>query len=162
MFSIITIASSTTNPVAMVNAISDRLLRLNPARYMNARVPTSDSGTDRLGIRVADGLRRNRKITMTTSTTARPSSNSTSETEARIVVVRSVTTWRSTAGGKAALSEGSNASMLSTTPMTLALGWRWMLTMTAGSVFTQAASAVFSAASVALPTSASLTGAPLR
>ena len=56
-----TIASSTTNPVAIVNAISDRLLRLNPARYMTARVPTSESGTDRLGIKVAEGLRRNTK-----------------------------------------------------------------------------------------------------
>ena len=157
-----TIASSTTKPVAMVSAISDRLLRLNPARYMKARVPTSDSGTVRLGIRVADGLRRNRKITTTTSTTASPSSNSTSATDARIVVVRSVTTLTSIAEGNAAVRLGNSASMLSTTPMTLALGWRWTLMMTAGSVSTQAASSVFSAASVARPTSASRTGAPLR
>src|SRR5689334_23586302 len=50
MFSIMTIASSTTNPVAIVIAISDKLLRLNPARYITASVPTKDSGTDRLGI----------------------------------------------------------------------------------------------------------------
>src|SRR5207244_5236923 len=99
MFSIMTIASSTTKPVAIVSAINDRLLRLNPARYITARVPTNDSGTDRLGIRVADGLRRNTKITRTTRTTARPSSNSTSATDARIVVVRSVTTSASTAAG---------------------------------------------------------------
>src|SRR5438552_10909489 len=101
MFSIMTIASSTTKPVAMVIAISDRLLRLKPARYMTAKVPTSDKGTDRLGITVADAVRRNRKITRTTSTTARPSSNSTAATEARIVVVRSVSTATSTAGGNA-------------------------------------------------------------
>ena len=53
MFSIITIASSTTKPVAIVIAISDRLLRLNPARYITPNVPTSDSGTDRLGMIVA-------------------------------------------------------------------------------------------------------------
>ena len=58
-----TIASSTTNPVAIVSAISDRLLRLNPARYITAKVPTSDNGTDRLGINVAEGLRRKTKIT---------------------------------------------------------------------------------------------------
>src|SRR5437868_13898425 len=103
MFSIMTIASSTTNPVAIVNAISDRLLRLNPARYITANVPTSDSGTERLGIRVADGLRRKTKITTTTRTTARPSSNSTSATEARIVVVRSVSTATLTAEGRAAV-----------------------------------------------------------
>src|SRR5260370_24311621 len=92
MFWIMRIASWTTNPVAIVNAMSDKLLRLNPARYITAKVPTSESGTDKLGIRVAEGLRRNTKITITTRTTARPSSNSTSATEARIAVVRSVTT----------------------------------------------------------------------
>src|ERR1700736_445494 len=102
MFSIMTIASSTTKPVAIVIAINDRLLRLNPARYMTASVPTSDNGTERLGITVAEALRRNRKITSTTSTTAIASSNSTSATEARIVLVRSVSTSTSTAAGRAA------------------------------------------------------------
>ena len=71
-------ASSTTKPVAMVSAISDRLLRLKPNRYIAPSVPTSDSGTDRLGIRVARALRRNTKITSTTRMTASVSSNSTS------------------------------------------------------------------------------------
>ncbi len=53
MFSIITMASSTTKPVAMVSAISDRLSSEKPHRYMTASVPTSDSGTDRLGMMVA-------------------------------------------------------------------------------------------------------------
>src|SRR6266446_7292602 len=102
MFSIMTIASSTTKPVAIVIAINDRLLRLNPARYMTASVPTKDSGTERLGMIVAETLRRKRKITKTTSTTARLSSNETSATEARIVLVRSVSTATSTAAGNAA------------------------------------------------------------
>ncbi len=51
---------------------------------------------------VAGRLRRKTKITSTTRTTARPSSNSTSATEARIVVVRSVSTATSTAAGSAA------------------------------------------------------------
>src|SRR5271165_6827409 len=104
MFSIITIASSTTNPEAIVSAISDRLLRLKPHRYITANVPTSDSGTDRLGMMVAGTLRRNRKITSTTSTTESPSSNSTSATEARMVVVRSVSTATSTAAGRVDVS----------------------------------------------------------
>ncbi len=54
-----TMASSTTNPVAMVRAISDKLLRLKLARYITAKVPISDSGTDRLGMMVAGTLRRN-------------------------------------------------------------------------------------------------------
>src|SRR5438105_15088984 len=97
-----TIASSTTKPVAIVIAISDRLLRLNPAKYMTASVPTRDSGTERLGMIVADGLLKNRKMTRTTRTTASASSNSTSATEARIVLVRSVSTATSTDAGSAA------------------------------------------------------------
>ncbi len=59
MFSIITMASSTTKPVAIVNAINDRLLRLKFARYITAKVPMRDSGTERLGMMVAGTLRRN-------------------------------------------------------------------------------------------------------
>ncbi len=54
MFSIITIASSTTKPVAMVSAISVRLLIEKPARYITPNVPTSDSGTATLGMTVAE------------------------------------------------------------------------------------------------------------
>ena len=129
---------------------------------MTASVPTSDSGTDRLGMRVAGRLRRNRKITSTTSTTASASSNSTSATEARIVVVRSVSGVTSTAAGSAACSCGSTALMLSTPAMTLAPGWRWMFRMTAGVAFIQAPSLLFSAPSITLATSESRTGAPLR
>src|SRR3546814_11755100 len=63
MFSIMTIASSTTKPVAMVSAIRVRFLTLNPARYMMPKVPTSDSGTTTLGIKVAVQLRKNTKVT---------------------------------------------------------------------------------------------------
>ncbi len=122
MFSIMTMASSTTKPVEMVSAISDRLSRLKPSRYITARVPTSDSGTDRLGMMVAGRLRRNRKITATTSATDRPSSNSTSDTEALIVVVRSVSTATSMAAGIVACNCGSSALMVSTTWITLAPG----------------------------------------
>ncbi len=48
-----TMASSTTKPVAMVSAISVRLLIEKPARYITPKVPISDSGTATLGIRVA-------------------------------------------------------------------------------------------------------------
>src|ERR1700730_5689408 len=47
MFSIITIASSTTNPVEIVSAISERLSRLKPTRYMATKVPTSDNDADK-------------------------------------------------------------------------------------------------------------------
>ena len=92
MFSIITMASSTTKPVEMVSAISERLSRLYPSRYMTAKVPTSESGTAMPGMMVAEALRRKRKITITTSAVVSINSNSTSSTDARMVVVRSVTT----------------------------------------------------------------------
>src|ERR1035437_1677198 len=104
MFSIITMASSTTNPVEIVKAIKLRLLRLYPSRYITQKVPTSESGTATLGITVAARLRKNRKMTITTSATVSINSNSTSDTEARMVVVRSVKIVTCTEDGKDFLS----------------------------------------------------------
>ena len=58
MFSTITIASSTTKPVEIVSAISDRLSSENciqPSSYsfITPNVPISDSGTATPGITVA-------------------------------------------------------------------------------------------------------------
>ena len=162
MFSIMTIASSTTKPVAMVSAISERLFRLKPARYITPKVPTRESGTARLGITVARRLPRKRKITSTTSTTASTSSKFTSRTDARMVLVRSVSTVTWIAAGSELSSWGRSAFTRSTTSMTLAPGWRWMLTTTAGVRFIQAASLGFSAPSSTSATSERRTGAPLR
>ncbi len=94
-----TMASSTTKPVAMVSDMSERLSSEKPSRSMTAKVPTMERGTERLGMIVAGMLRRNTKITATTSARARNSSNSTSATEARMVVVRSVRGTMSIPGG---------------------------------------------------------------
>ena len=72
MFSMTTIASSTTNPVAIVIAISERLSMLYPQRYITPNVPSSDTGTATLGMRVARTFRRNRKTTRITSPTRSP------------------------------------------------------------------------------------------
>src|SRR2546428_12934767 len=130
-----TMASSTTKPVEMVKAIKERLSRLYPSRYITPKVPTSDKGTATLGIMVADRVRRKRKITITTSATVSMSSNCTSRTEARIVLVRSVRTVTCTDEGNEVVSCGSNLSMRSTTLMMLAPGCRWIVRMTAGGVF---------------------------
>jgi len=53
MFSIMTIASSTTNPTDKVIAINDRLSSEYPHRYITGSVPSSDSGSAMPGIRVA-------------------------------------------------------------------------------------------------------------
>ena len=162
MFSIMTIASSTTKPVAMVKAMIDRLFRLKPARYMTASVPTSDSGTDKLGISVARASPRKAKITATTRMTAKVSSICTSRTEARIVTVRSVSTATSSEFGRVSRSCGINALMRSTTSMTLAPGWRWTLTITAWTLSAHAAMRLFSCPSSTVATSRMRTGAPLR
>ncbi len=129
---------------------------------MTANVPTSDSGTATLGMTVAATLRRNRKMIITTSATASMSSNCTSRTDARMVTVRSVSITTSTAAGSDAESCGSRRLMRSTTSMTLAPGWRWMLTITAADSLAQAARRVFSAPSTTSATSVRRTGAPLR
>ena len=101
MFSIMTIASSTTKPVAIVSAISVRMLSEKPARYITPKVPISESGTAMLGMIVAATLRRKRNVTRTTSPTAKMSSCCTERTEARMLCVRSVNTSSWTAAGQA-------------------------------------------------------------
>lgn len=162
MFSIMTMASSTTKPVAMVSAIRVRLLMLKPARYMMPNVPISDSGTTTLGITVAVRLRRNRNVTSTTSPTASSISNCTSATESRMVWVRSATTTRSSVAGIAARSCGSKAWMQSTTSITLAPGWRCTFSRMAGLSPTQAAWRMSSAPCTARATSDRRSGASLR
>ncbi len=85
MFSIITMASSTTKPTAIVSAISERLSRLKPSTYITAKVPTSDNGTAIAGITVAQSLRRKRKMTPTTSAIVSINVNCMSATLARMV-----------------------------------------------------------------------------
>ena len=98
-FSIITIASSTTNPTEIVRAISDRLSRLKPESHISANVPASDRGTVIPGRRGRDAARRRKtKTTIMTSERARPSVSSSSSTLAWIMVVRSFTTERLDAG----------------------------------------------------------------
>ena len=84
MFSSITMASSTTNPTASVSAINDKLSRLKASAYITANVPTSDIGNASDGITVAETLRRNRKITITTNAIVSISVTFTSCTDSRI------------------------------------------------------------------------------
>ena len=71
---------------------------------------------------VAQKLRRNRKITITTKATESISVNCTSLIEERMVSVRSETTSILIAGGIDACSTGSIALTRSTVSMTLAPG----------------------------------------
>ncbi len=175
MASTMTMASSTTKPTAMVRAISDRLSRLKLAGSMTAAVASSDSGITALGITVALTLRRNRKITATTSTTVISRVISTSLTEALMVWVRSWTMVTLTLGGMLASIPGRAFLISSTVRMTLAPGALVMPSRMAGPPFRPARSGflaaagpgklwaplwLFSTSSMASPTSFTRTGAP--
>ena len=71
---------------------------------------------------VAQALRRNRKITITTSAIDSASVNSTSWTEAWMVVVRLATMSTLIEGGTEARACGSSASTRCSASMTLAPG----------------------------------------
>ena len=78
MFSIMTMASSTTKPVPMVSAISDRLSRLKPQNHITAKVAISETGSATPAMMVARQERRNSSTTSTTSPTLSTSVNCTS------------------------------------------------------------------------------------
>ena len=59
-------ASSTTKPVEIASAMSDRLSSVYPRRYMTPNVPISDSGTAMLGMMVARTVRRKTNTTRMT------------------------------------------------------------------------------------------------
>ena len=109
MFSSMTMASSTTKPVAMISAINDRLLRLKLHRYMTTKVPISDTGTATLGIRVARALRKNRNTTRITSATEIIRVNSASCSEARMFGLRSSITRIAARVPRVSRSSGNRA-----------------------------------------------------
>ncbi len=86
MFSIITMASSTTKPVPIVSAISERLSSENPQNHITPKVAISDSGSATPAMMVARIVRRKTSTTMMTSATLSTSVNWTSRIEARMVL----------------------------------------------------------------------------
>ena len=132
MFSIMTMASSTTKPTETANAISVRLLTEKPASHMHAQVPASDSGTVMPAASVGVGRRRKTKTTSMTSTIDSPSVTCMSSTLARMVPVRSESTEMSMPAGIQRLSSGTSSRMRSTVSMTLASGCLVMMSRTAG------------------------------
>ena len=70
MFSSITIASSTTSPIAKTSASKVSVLTLKPASAISAKAPISATGIVNSGISDARKVRRNTKMTSATNTTA--------------------------------------------------------------------------------------------
>ena len=115
---------------------------------------------------VARRLCRKKKITSTTISTASSSSISTCFTDARMPVVRSLSTLTSSVAGRPACNSGRRFRMASTVAITLAPGCRCTFRMIDGvscpSTPDHAPSRVFSALSTTVATSVMRTGAPLR
>src|SRR6266446_6093102 len=84
-------------------------------------------GRARLGMTVADRLRRNRKMTITTSAMVRRSVNFTSATDSRMDCDRSMSTSSFTDAGICDRKEGRRALTASTTSTVFVPGWRWMV-----------------------------------
>ena len=90
MFSIMTIASSTTKPTEVARAISEMLSIEKPAAYMHAQVPASAKGTVTPAAAVGINRRKKTKTTTITRAIVAPSVQIMSRMLARIVVVRSL------------------------------------------------------------------------
>ena len=159
-FSIITMASSTTKPTAMVSAISEKLLTEKPNSHIAARLPASDSGTVTAAARV--GTRRRMNTSTTSSTRAQEISSEawTSATLARMVWVRSDRMVSSTSGGIQLRSSGSTDLMRSTVSITLASPVLLICSRIAGWVPSQAARRILATPSITSATSPRRTTPP--
>src|SRR5271154_5509955 len=120
-FSMTTIASSTTKPVARVmpNSVSELIEKSKI--LTNAKVPISDTGMVTAGMTVARQSRRNRKITMITIRTASSSVVTTSRTESPTTVVVSKAMTYLIPGGNDLDSSANSARAALSTCSALAL-----------------------------------------
>src|ERR1035438_8829874 len=82
---------------------------------MAANVPMIDKGTTAPGITVAETLRRNRKMTITTRHTVSTRVNSTSRMDLRMDCEASNATFKCTVGGISLRNTGKSFITLSTT-----------------------------------------------
>ena len=89
MFSVITMASSTTSPTASTMASMESTLMENPARYMTKNAPISDTGITMHGTSVTRQSRKKRKMMMITRIKATYTVSFTSLIDARINLVLS-------------------------------------------------------------------------
>ena len=117
MFSITTIASSTTMPVARTMPKSVRTLIEKSNSLMNAKVPISDTGIVIAGMTVLRQFCRNRNMTRMTRPIASASVHSTSMIDSRTTTTLSNATCHSSPGGKFCLRR----SIVSTTPVNVSI-----------------------------------------
>ena len=109
---------------------------------------------------VAGTLRRNTKITATTSTMASTSSSAASDTDERITPVLSETTVTFMPAGSVDSSCGNCFMIWLTVAITFAPGWRWTFSTIAGVPLYQAPRSTSCGAWLTSATSRMNTGAP--
>ena len=100
MFSVTTIASSTTSPTASTTASMESTLMEKPARYITKKMPISEMGITNAGMSVTRQLRRKAKMISTTRMNAMMTVFCTSAMEALINLVLSNATSRITSSGR--------------------------------------------------------------
>ncbi len=122
MFSITTIASSTTSPVASTMPNSVKVLMENPSNLINANVPIRETGIVTAGISVLRQSCRNRNITIITKMTASTSVFNTSLIESPTNVVESNAMAYFKPGGKRCESRTNSALTALSTSSALAVG----------------------------------------
>ena len=120
MFSTTTMASSTRKPIDTIKAINDSVSSEKPMTCIIAKVPISETGIARLGIKVARALRRNRNTTSTTSAMASISVSWVSCSEARMPGARSSCTLSEALCGNWLSSVAMRSRMPAMVSMTLA------------------------------------------
>ena len=161
MFSSMTMASSTTRPIASTSASNVRVLMLKPASAISANVPTRLTGIVMMGMMDARIVRKNTKMTSATSTTASMIVRYTLATERSINTELSLATSTSRSAGKSALSLGKIRRTPSDSSSGFAVAWRITPTATTGRPFNRTAVRSSAGPSSTRATSCSLTGKPL-
>jgi len=129
---------------------------------MTEKVPMMETGRARLGITVAEKLRRKRKITRMTRQIAKKSVNLTSRTDSRMDMDRSKRMSMEIEAGSWARKVGRIFMMSLTTSTVLVPGWRWTAKTMARVSLNQLATLSFSTLSITLPNSCRRTGWPFR
>ena len=161
MFSIMTMASSTTKPTEIVTAISERLSSVKPAAHIAAKVPAIESGTVTPAATVSVVRRRNRKTTSMTSAIEISRVCWISAIEARIVTVRSAMIENWMPAGTQRWISGRSAFTRSTVSITLASACLVMVMRMAGLPLYQPAARLLRTPRSTVATSASRTTVPL-
>ena len=122
MFSMTTIASSTTMPVESTMANSVSVLTEKSSSFTNANAPMSDTGSVRVGMSVARQLWRKKNITSTTRPMASASVQITSRIDSSTTSVVLKATRYCIPGGKLVFRRSSSLTTPSSTSRALAVG----------------------------------------